>query len=125
MVESVSAALGAAGYSWAPQGKDRDGDGNVTRQEFKLPVMLGHGGLVPADLRAGGSLDDAFDAYDHNRDGKIDPRELTSTATPKRHAADRFASNWSAGMTTTQVLAFFDVVNRDNAILAAQWGMEI
>lgn len=90
-------ALNSKGYSWSPQGKDRDGDGNVTREEFKLPVMEGFGAIVPADLRAGGSMDDAFDSYDLNRDGKIDQREIASSPVSKRHAADRFSNNWPRG----------------------------
>lgn len=125
MVASVTGALGAAGYSWAPQGKDRDGDGNITREEFKMPVMEGYGGLVPADLRASGSMDDAFDAYDHNKDGKIDAKELASTAMPKRYPADRFTNNWSDSMTTQQALAYFNVVNADNARLVEQWGLKL
>lgn len=117
-------ALNSKGYSWAPQGKDRDGDGNITREEFKLPVMEGYGAIVPADLRAGGSMDDAFDAYDHNRDGKIDQKELASTATPKSHAADRFTANWAENMTTGQALAYFNVVNADNERLLQQWGFK-
>lgn len=117
-------ALNSKGYSWAAQGKDRDGDGNVTREEFKLPVMQGFGAVVPADLRASGSMDDAFDAYDHNRDGKIDQVELASTPTSRKHDADRFTDNWADNMTTEQALAYFKLVNDDNERLLGQWGFK-
>jgi hypothetical protein len=117
-------ALNSKCYSWSPQGKDRDGDGNVTREEFKLPVMEGFGAIVPADLRAGGSMDDAFDAYDLNRDGKIDQREIASSPAPKQHAADRFRNNWAEGLTTQQALSYFNVVNADNERLLEQRGFK-
>ena len=120
----LTTALNSKGYSWAPQGKDRDGDGNVTREEFKLPMMEGYGAIVPADLRASGSMDDAFDAYDHNHDGKIDLKEMASTATPKRYAQDRFSNNWADSMTTQQALSYFNVVNADNENLLQQWGFK-
>lgn len=123
MVSSVSAALGAAGYSWTASGKDRDGDGKVTREEFKLPVAPGTGTIVPADLRAG-SLDDAFDAYDRNRDGVIDKLEIDSGTPSSKHGADRFAPGWDLGMTTEKALAYFNVVNADNARLAEEWGLK-
>jgi hypothetical protein len=123
---SVSSALGAAGYSWGTGGKDHDKDGNITREEFKLPVEPGTGTIVPADLRAAGSLDDAFNSYDHNRDGIIDADEINFGSTPQReYPPDRFHNDWADRLTAIQAQRYFDSVNADNARLAEVWGLEV
>ncbi|WP_010187900.1 EF-hand domain-containing protein [Sphingomonas sp. PAMC 26605] len=125
MVESISSAIGAAGYSWATAGKDHDGDGKITREEFKLPVIKGTGTLTPADLRSAGSLDDAFNAYDKNKDGIIDSQEAKAAPVYPRHPGDRFSSNGSQGMSSDQVAAYFKTIDQDNATLAKQWGINV
>lgn len=127
MAGSVGSRFGDAGYTWSPLGKDRDGDGAVTRKEFKLPVMPGSvaGSLTPADLRTMPSLDEAFDAYDRNRDGKIDGEEAKANPQFKSGETCRFSGNWADSMTTEQALAYFRVVDQDNARLVKQWGIEL
>ncbi len=44
---------------------------------------------------------------------------------PKRYPADRFTNNWAESMSTQQALAYFNVVNADNARLVEQWGLKI
>lgn len=122
---NVSTALASAGYSWSASGKDGNGDGDVTREEFKLPVAPGTTSLVPADLKSGGSLDDAFDAYDADGNGKIDASEIARGPRGGARPADRMTPNWAEGMTTEKALAFLNVVNRDNAALAEEWGLKL
>lgn len=125
MTTSVSVAMSAAGYSWTPAGKDRDGDNAVSREEFKLPVADGSCTLVPADFRSMPSLDEAFDAYDGNRDGKIDDAEASRHPIFPRHPADRFSANWAATMDPDQAEAYAEIVNRENAALAKSWGIDL
>jgi hypothetical protein len=122
---SISSQLGAAGYSWSPSGKDRNGDGGITREEFKMPVMEGFGALVPADLRSAGSLDDAFDSYDRNRDGRIDEREIRAGARPRPHAPDRFRPGWADNLSEAAASAYARRVEDDNAALLAGWGITL
>jgi len=65
------------------QRQDRNGDGKITRREFDLPVSKDVGGLVPADLSAGGSMDEAFDSYDRNHGGVIDQTEQKEGVGPE------------------------------------------
>ncbi|WP_162792330.1 hypothetical protein [Novosphingobium sp. P6W] len=44
---------------------------------------------------------------------------------PKRYPAYSFTNNWSDSMTTQQALAYFNVVNADNARLVEQWGIKL
>lgn len=127
MVASISSDLGIRGYSWSPAGKDRDGDGKVSREEFKLPVEPGASSLVPADLKAGGSLDQTFDSYDRDRDGSIDGTEINAggTAVGNRSSTDRFSHDWDNGMTTAEALTYFRKVDGDNAALIASWGIKL
>lgn len=122
---SVSTSLLNAGYSWSASGKDRDGDGVVTKAEFMLPVTQGAPSLVPADLAAGGSLDDAFKAYDSNNDGKIDATEFARGPKYESHTQDRLAPNWADYLSAQQGLAYYGLVDRDNAALANKWGLKL
>lgn len=83
------------------QRQDRNGDGKITRREFDLPVSKDVGGLVPADLSAGGSMDEAFDSYDRNHGGVIDQTEQKEGVGPEAsHPADRFSPGWNLRMST-------------------------
>lgn len=125
MISSVSSNLLAAGYSWSTTGKDRDGDGKISRAEFDAPLKDGQTVVVPADLRASGSLDDAFDSLDANKDGVIDATEALRTPIPPKGYVDRFPPNWQKGMSAAAAQAYEETVNADNARLAKQWGLDV
>ncbi|MCB4858443.1 hypothetical protein K7W03_02410 [Sphingobium sp. PNB] len=127
--QSVSSRFAAAGYTFTPQNKDRDGDGKVSRQEFKMPTLPGttQASITPADFSAAPSLDQTFDAYDRNKDGFIDTNEEKSGPMFSQHYGntDRFSNNWADSMTTQQALAYFNRVDADNAAVLKQWGISL
>lgn len=127
--QSVSSRFAAAGYTFTPQNKDWDGDGKVSRKEFKMPTLPGttQGSLTPADFSAAPSLDQTFDAYDRNKDGYIDVTEEKAGPMFSQHygQSDRFSSNWADSMTTQQALAYFNKVDTDNAAVLKRWGISL
>lgn len=127
--QSVSSRFAAEGYTFTPQNKDYDGDGKVSRKEFKMPTMPGttQASITPADFSAAPSLDQTFDAYDRNKDGYIDSTEAKTGPMFSQHYGntDRFSNNWAASMTTQQALSYFKNVDSDNAAVLKQWGISL
>lgn len=127
--KSVSERFAAAGYTFMAQGKDRDANGKVSREEFELPTMPGtsQNSLTPADFSAAPTMDETFDAYDRNKDGSIDASEAKAGPLFTKHYGDtdRFTNNWAANMTTQQALAYFHKVDASNASLLEQQGIKL
>ena len=120
---SVSGISSSAGrLSWSVSGKDRNGDGIVTKAEFMAPVTdPNQTTIVPADLRAGGSLEDVFGRMDKHGDGQITADEMLGTGSRIGKDPDRFTPGWDLGMTDAQRDAYIAKVDADNDVLTAQW----